>query len=296
MNPRSDARMKNQTNNIPSEIVESDFVFERASLLSQFFNLKTVLNVVSVVSLFVIWAIVVNFGIYRFVLIPGPAEVLEWGVDWMGSKDFWIDASLSTLRVFGGFIAACLIAIPLGLMIGWNKVFADLTFPTLEILRPIPGIAYIPLAILFFPWEEASVAFICFVGAFFPILLNTITGVRLIDRDFFRAARCLGSKPKHIFWHIVIPGALPSIATGAALGMGIAWMAVVAGEMISGKWGLGYRIWESYTLIRYPLIVNGMIVIGILGLCSSVAIRFVTLRLIPWRKAITESLDASITK
>ena len=288
--------MKNQTNTMPAESIESDFVFERPSFLSKIFNLKTVLNTVSVLMLFVIWGLLVNFGIYRFVLIPGPAEVLEWGLEWMGSKDFWIDASLSSLRVLGGFTAACLVAIPIGLMIGWNKIFNDLTFPTLEILRPIPGIAYIPIAILFFPWEEASVAFICFVGAFFPILLNTITGVRLIDRDYFRAAMCLGSSPKHIFFHIVVPGALPSISTGAALGMGIAWMASVAGEMISGKWGLGYRIWEAYTLIRYPLIVDGMIVIGILGLGSSALIRFITLRLIPWRKAITESLDESITK
>jgi NitT/TauT family transport system permease protein len=191
---------------------------------------------------------------------------------------------------------ACLIGIPLGLMIGWKKVFADFTFPTLEVLRPIPGIAYIPLAILFFPWEEASVAFICFVGAFFPILLNTITGVKLIDRDYFRAALCLGSSPRNVFWHIVLPGALPSISVGVALGMGIGWMASVAGEMISGRWGLGYRIWEAYTLIRYPLIVDGMVAIGLLGLASATLIRYVTMRLIPWRKAITESLDQQITK
>lgn len=274
----------------------SDFVFEKKSMISKFVNLKTVLNTISVLALFGIWAALVHFGVYRFTLIPGPQEVLEWGMDWVASKDFWIDTYSTTLRVFGGFLSACIVAIPMGLMIGWNKVFADLTFPTLEILRPVPGIAYIPVAILFFPWEEASVAFICFVGAFFPILLNTITGVKLIDRDYFRAAQCLGSSPRQIFWNVVVPGSLPSISTGAALGMGIGWMASVAGEMISGKWGLGYRIWEAYTLIRYPLIVDGMIVIGLLGLASSVLIRYLTIRFIPWRKAITESLDESITK
>lgn len=278
------------------EVNGSDFVFEKPSFASKIFNIRTILKTVSVLSLLLIWYILTEFGIYRFVLIPGPTEVLDRGLIWMQREAFWIDVIRSVLRVFGGFIAAALIAIPIGLMIGWNKIFADLTFPTLEILRPIPGIAYIPLAILIFPWEEASVAFICFVGAFFPILLNTITGVRLIDRDYFRAAYCLGSSPRQVFLRIVIPGSLPSISTGAALGMGIAWMAVVAGEMISGKWGLGYRIWESYTLIRYPLIVHGMIVIGILGLCSSVLIRYISYLLIPWRKAITESLDESITK
>jgi NitT/TauT family transport system permease protein len=267
-----------------------------SSLASRILSLKTLLNTLSVISLFVIWSALVQFKIYRFSLLPAPGEVLQWGIEWLGSQDFWIDATLTTLRVYFGVIAACLIGIPLGLMVGWKKVFADLTFPVLEILRPIPGIAYIPLAILFFPWEEASVAFICFVGAFFPILLNTITGVRLIDRDYFRAARCLGSSERHIFWHVVVPGALPSISVGAALGMGIGWMASVAGEMISGKWGLGYRIWEAYTLIRYPLIVDGMVAIGLLGLASSTLIRWVTLRVVPWRKAITESLDEQITK
>jgi len=274
---------------------KSGFVFDRKTGVARDFHIKTILNLLSIVSLFVIWELLVHFRVYRFALLPSPAEVLNWGVEWVKSPDFWMDASLTTLRVFGGVTVACIIAIPVGLMIGWNKVFSDLTFPMLEILRPIPGIAYIPIAILFFPWEEASIAFICFVGAFFPILLNTIAGVGSIDRDFFRAARCLGSKPGQVFWHVVMPGALPSIATGAALGMGIGWMASVAGEMISGKWGLGYRIWEAYTLIRYPLIVDGMIAIGILGLGSSMLIRCLMMRMMPWRKAITESLDTTIT-
>jgi NitT/TauT family transport system permease protein len=275
---------------------DKEIEFQEPGIWSKVFSRKTLRNTISVAALFVIWSLLVEFRVYRFALLPPPGEVLKWGVRWVGSTDFWIDVSLTTLRVFSGVFMACLVGIPLGLMIGWKKVFADFTFPTLEVLRPIPGIAYIPLAILFFPWEEASVAFICFVGAFFPILLNTITGVKLIDRDYFRAALCLGSSPRHVFWHIVLPGALPSISVGVALGMGIGWMASVAGEMISGRWGLGYRIWEAYTLIRYPLIVDGMVAIGLLGLASATLIRYVTMRLIPWRKAITESLDQQITK
>ena len=258
-------------------------------------RLKTVLNLVSVISVLVTWDLLVRYGVYRFALLPAPYEVLEWGVEWVRGRAFWIDLGLTTARVFGGVLAAGLVAIPLGLMIGWSRVFSDLTLPALEILRPIPGIAYIPMAILFFPWEEASTAFICFVGAFFPILLNTITGVRLIDVNHFRAAQCLGSGPVRLFWHVVVPGALPSIFTGVALGMGIGWMASVAGEMISGKYGLGYRIWESYTLIRYPLIVVMMVVIGFLGLISSALIRFISSRMIPWQKGFAESLDESIT-
>ena len=284
--------MSNQ--NLEQKDVE--FVFKQPSAFNKIFSEKIILNIVSIISLFVLWALLVHFKIYRFSYIPGPSEVLEYGIDWVESKFFWIDTVWTTARVLGGVAAAYSIAIPLGLMIGLNKVFSDLTFPTFEILRPVPAPAYIPIAILLFPWQEMSVAFIPFIDAFFSTLLNTIIGVKTIDRDFFRAARCLGSNPRQIFWHIVLPGALPSIATGAAIGMGIGWMGAVAGEMITGKWGLGYRIWESYTLIRYPLIVNGMIAIGILGLGSSVLVRYITIRLLPWRKAITEALDESITK
>ena len=273
-----------------------DFVWQPPTIKSKIFSQTTILGTISVLLVFVSWGLLVHFEVYRFVLFPSPAEVLEEGIAWVGSHVFWMDAAATTVRVLGGVLAAYIIAIPLGLMIGWKKTFSDLTFPTLEILRPIPAPAYLPLAILLLPWREASVAFIPFIDAFFPVLLNTIVGVKMIDRDYFRAARCLGSSPKQIFWHVVLPGALPSISSGCAIGMGIGWMGAVVGEMITGKWGLGYRIWEAYILIQYPLIVNGMIAIGILGFGSSVLIRYLTVRLIPWRRAITESLDESITK
>lgn len=272
------------------------FIFEKPTFASKLLNKQTILRAISILSLFAAWTLLVHFQVYRFALIPGPVEVLEYGQNWVGTKMFWIDTLMSTGRVLVGFGGACVIGIPLGLMIGWRKAFSDLTFPTLEFLRPIPAPAYLPLAILLLPYEEASVAFIPFINAFFPILLNTIIGVKLIDRDYFRAALCLGSNAKQILWHVVVPGALPSISTGCAIGMGIAWMGTVVGEMITGKWGLGYRIWEAYILIRYPLIVDGMVAIGILGFGSSALIRYLTGRLIPWRKAITEALDESITK
>lgn len=274
----------------------AEIVLKQPTVLSKIFSLKTLLGLLSLATMLIIWTLLVDFSVYRFGLLPSPSAVLSTGIEWVQGRVFWIDCTVTLLRVWGGVIAACLVAIPMGLMIGWNKVFSDLTFPVVELLRPIPGIAYIPLAILFLPWQEASIAFICFVGAFFPIILNTITGVKLIDQNYFRAARCLGSSPRQIFWHVVVPGALPSIFTGVAIGMGIGWMASVAGEMISGKYGLGYRIWEAYTLIRYPLIVVGMVAIGIFGLASSAIIRYLSSRMIPWQKAVTESLDESITK
>lgn len=280
-----------------SESKEAEFLErKKASFIENILNWENLLKVCSLVLLIGAWYLLVEFKIYRFGFLPHPTQVQTWFVRWVQQPEFWIDMAYTFFRVWSGVIAAAAIAIPLGLMIGWKKVFRDLFYPVVEILRPIPGIAYIPLAVLFLPGEEAPVAFICFVGAFFPIIVNTINGVELIDNDHFRAAKCLGSSEYQIFKHVVVPGALPSISVGLAIGIGIGWMASVAGEMISGKWGLGYRIWESYTLIRFPLIVVGMIVIGLLGYFSSTILRYAASKLIPWKKGYTQSLEEFITE
>ena len=245
-------------------------------------SVKLLFWVLPIGSLIALWTVLVRLEIYRFALLPDPARSLEWGLGFVASPRFVIDTAYSTYRVWMAWTAACVIGIPLGLLIGWRRTFSLLVFPAMELLRPIPPIAWIPVAILFFPSVEPSVVFICFLGAFFPILLNAKTGVEQVNPDYFRAAQCLGASPRKIFRDVVVPGALPSILTGMAIGMGIAWMAVVAAEMIAGEFGLGYMIWDSYALARYPLIVVGMVIIGGLGSLSSGLIRWAGRRFIRW--------------
>ena len=238
---------------------------------------------VSIVILLAAWQLLVSMHVYRFGFIPSLPDVIAAGKEYVFSVNFLTDAAGSSLRVLAAWMLAGLIAIPLGLAIGWSKTFSDLTLPTLELLRPIPPIAWIPAGILFFPNVEGSVIFICFVGAFFPILLNTINGVLQIDRTYFRAARCLGAGRREMFYDVVVRGAMPSIVVGLALGMGIAWMALVAAEMIAGQYGLGYMIWRAYSLAQYPLIIVGMVAIGLLGACMSILIRRFGRALTPWQ-------------
>ena len=141
----------------------------------------------------------------------------------------------------------------------------DLIVPYIEILRPIPAVAWIPLAILMWPTEESSIIYITFLGALFPIVLNTVHGVEQTPAVLVRAAQSLGASPLHIFWHVVMPAALPSIATGLAIGMGVSWFSLLAGEIISGQYGIGYFTWNAYSLINYPDIIVGMLMIGALG-------------------------------
>jgi NitT/TauT family transport system permease protein len=188
----------------------------------------------------------------------------------------------STLRIVVAFGIATALGVPLGLFMGWNKVFKDYTFPILELLRPIPVLAWVPLAILMWSGREEPIIFLAFLASFFATVLNTLLGVESIDEVYFRAARCLGAKPRHIFFKVVIPGALPYIFTGLQIGMGVAWFSLVAAEMLSGEYGLGYLIWDSYVLSQYPVIVIGMATLGLVGYLCSAAIRLVGRQLMRW--------------
>ena len=179
---------------------------------------------------------------------------------------------------------ALLTAVPLGLLIGRSRLIEDVIMTPIEVLRPIPGVAWIPLAILMFPTAEQSMIFICFLGAIFPILLSTIHGVENLDRRLIYAAQSLGAGTWPIFREVVLPGAMPSIVTGLTIGMGTCWFLVVTAEMISGQFGIGYFTWESYTMQKYPDIIVGMLVIGVLGMASSALIRFLGKRLTPWQQ------------
>jgi NitT/TauT family transport system permease protein len=145
-------------------------------------------------------------------------------------------------------------------------------------------VAWIPLAILLWPTAESSMIFITFVGAFFPILLNTLHGVESIDGRLIQASQVFGASRLALFREIILPGAFPSIVTGLSIGMGTAWFSLITAEMVSGNYGIGYFTWEAYTLQNYPNIVLGMVIIGLLGMLSSGLLKFIGLRLMPWFK------------
>ncbi|HTG01140.1 MAG TPA: ABC transporter permease [Nitrospirota bacterium] len=226
----------------------------------------------------------------RFEKLPGPAAALK---EWLSrdpmygtsiyTPEYYVHIGKSVLRVLQAFLLATCLGVPLGLFMGWKKTFKDYTFPILETLRPIPMLAWVPLAILMWPGRELAIIYLTFLAAFFATTLNTLLGVESIDEVYFRAARCLGFKPHHIFFRVVVPGALPYIFTGLQISMGVAWFSLVAGEMLAGEYGLGYLIWNSFILVQYPVIVIAMITLGFIGWASSAAIRFVGSLLMKWK-------------
>jgi NitT/TauT family transport system permease protein len=257
-----------------------------AKIRKTVFSPATLRGIISVIALLALWEVGRRFRVPFLGAVPAPSEVLGALDKIMGESKFWDHWATSFTRVFLGFAAAQLIGIPLGLSMAMNRFTRNLVFPVLEIMRPIPPLAWVPTAIIFWPTTESSIAFVIFLGAFFTIVLNVLGGARNIDERHVRAAASFGSQPRDIFWKIVLPATLPSIFTGMAIGMGITWEVVVAAEMIAGKSGLGYFTWASYVGGNYPQIIIGMVSIGIAGYLSSGLIRVLGKMATPWQRRL----------
>ena len=220
----------------------------------------------------------------RFVNVPSPEMVFDSLMRVARDNKFLSHVVLSCRRIFIGFAMAATIAVPLGLVMGRFRLVREIVFPVSEVLRPIPAIAWVPMSIMLWPSNEESIIFITFLGSFFPILLNTLHGMAMVVPVLIRAAQCLGAREASIFREVYFPATLPHVFTGLTVGMGVAWVSLIAAEMISGQFGIGYFTWEAYSLVQYADIALGMICIGVLGLGSSALIRGVGHIAMPWAK------------
>ncbi len=226
----------------------------------------------------------------RFREMPGITVVMkEWfsadptyGLSFY-TAEYYKHIGVSVWRVLKAFLLATVLGVPLGLFLGWSRKFKEYVFPVFEMLRPIPILAWVPLAIVMFISTESAVIFLAFLASFFATALNTMLGVESIEESYTRAAYCLGAKKWQVFLHIIIPGALPFIFTGLQISMGVCWFSLVAAEMVSGQYGLGYVINTSYVMVRYPTIVIGMITLGFAGYVTSALVRILGDYLMQWR-------------
>lgn len=223
-------------------------------------------------------------------LIPTPYETAEYMVDfvWGGIYDDAFSGTMhvhlmaSITRVYGGFALAALAALPLGLLIGRIPLARQTLDPFFQLMRPIPVTAWLPLSMILFGLGARSAFVLVFLGAFYPILLNTIFGVKNVDPKLFEAASMLGCRGNAQFFRVVLPAALPSIFTGLRLGLGLAWFVIVVGEMTGVPQGLGAVIMDGRTLSRTELVICGMIIIGIAGYISDRLVVALGNRLLRW--------------
>jgi NitT/TauT family transport system permease protein len=252
--------------------------------IGRYLTLELFLGIVSIGTLAVLWEFARPLGVPVLSKLPPPSEIVKTSQQLLTSNLYWDGWLLSIQRITLGFLLAQLIGVPIGLLMALHRASFETAFPIVEILRSIPPVAWIPISIIFWPTRELSVIFIVFLGAFWIVLLNTIGGASNIDANYRRAALSLGSTPRDMFWRIILPATIPSIVTGMAVGMGIAWEMVVAAEMVAGRTGLGYLLWQSLEINAIAQCIICMISIGIAGFISSEIIRLFGSFVAPWQR------------
>ena len=253
-------------------------------------------RVVVPLGLILFWEYASRIGWVPQALLPAPSRVLVTLNSWIfgvgesagDNTGRWIkDAFASAYRVIAGFLLATVAATILGIAIGWWRWVERAIEPTLQVLRPIPPVSWIPLAIIWFGIADKPAIFLVFLASFFPILLNTIHGVKASDRNLIRAASMMGATNWQLLRYVVVPAAMPSIFAGLRISIGIAWMLTVTAEMVAVKSGIGYVLWDSYYFLRYDLVIAAMISIGVLGLLSDLVVKLIMARVLHWQHGTT---------
>ncbi|MGC7404592.1 ABC transporter permease [Pandoraea pneumonica] len=248
----------------------------------------------------VIWQIITGLEWINPIILPSPvAVVTKWWQylkptvtmaegfgAWLHSSELLTDAANSLYRVIMGFLVGTVIALPLGLLMGTSTRIYGLFNPLVQVVRPIPPIAYIPLAILWFGLGNPPAFFLIALGAFFPVLMNTIAGVRHVDGIYLRAARNLGAGQFTIFRRVIMPAATPYILSGIRIGIGTAFIVVIVAEMIAVNNGLGYRILEAREYMWSDKIIAGMLTIGLLGLVIDLGMDRLNNHLLKWHRGL----------
>lgn len=242
------------------------------------------------------WEVFARSGLLPPALLPAPSTVVHSWADWAFAIDgsaqtysgHWLaDALASCLRVLAGYAIATVSGVALGIAIGWWRWVERTIEPTIQMIRPIPPVSWIPLAIIWFGIADKPAIFLVFLGAFFPILLNTIHGVKTSDRNLIRAAAMMGATEQQILRQVIFPASLPSIMAGLRIGIGSAWMLTVTAEMVAVKSGIGYVLWDSYYFLRYDLVLAAMVSIGLLGYGTDLLLKLLMQSTLRWQRGQT---------
>jgi NitT/TauT family transport system permease protein len=246
------------------------------------------------------WETGVRSGSLVAGVIPAPSKVVSSWYIWVFGNSTprllelyngtWLhNTTDSVVRVSEGFAVATVIGVPLGLLLGWSRELSRYADPTIQLIRPIPITAWVPFSIAIFGIYEQSAIFLISLGAFFPILLNTMGGVRETQINHLRAATMLGANRLEIILRVVFPSALPAIFLGLRIAIGISWMVVIVAEMVAVKSGLGYVLWDAYYIGRLDIVVAAMISVGVMGFLSDRVISFVGYRVLRWKRLVAHA-------
>jgi len=234
-------------------------------------------------AIIIVWQLLCRLKLLNEYLLPSPFEILKAGAALAKTGELFLDLFESVKRVLAGFIAASFFGLILGALSGYGRRFSDALLPVCEFLRPIPPIAWIPLAILWFGLGDRPAYFIVFVGAFFPIFINSYWGIRESRLMHLNVARNFGAGPLIVLTDVLLPGSLPRILHGLRIGLGLGWTSVISAELVGAQSGLGYMIQANRIMLKTENIIVGMITIGIAGLLMNQLMLLLEKRLSPGR-------------
>lgn len=236
--------------------------------------------VISFVGVIVVWHLVVRAGIFQELVMPTPWAVAKAFYRFFMEGEFFVHLWASFSRIITGFsIGACL-GVVIGILVGHFPLLERLFDPLIQALRPIPIAAWLPLAIVWFGIGDKPGIFLIVIGAFFPVFINTVHGVKFTQAILIRAAHMLGATPWRLLIYVILPAALPNILTGIRIGLGLAWVCVVISELLGVTAGLGFVIWDAQVYLRTDKVIVGMVVIGAMGTLSDRILLYLSSKLL----------------
>jgi taurine transport system permease protein len=245
------------------------------------------ISVCSIIFFITLWAVATEGGFIKPIFLPSPFDVVDRLIDI--TVDGFAGATLvehlnaSLVRIFGAFLLACLIGIPLGITIGCNRVFRGIFDPLIEFYRPLPPLAYLPLIIIWLGIDESSKVTLIFLAMLAPIVLSARSGVTSVRIEQIQVAYSMGASPWQVITQVIARGAMPDIMTGMRIAIGFGWTTLVAAEMVAAERGIGFMVLNASEFLVTDVVIAGILVIGIIAYCFDLLMRYLEVKLIPWK-------------
>ena len=248
---------------------------------------SVMISIVTSVALLLLWFGITSAGLVKPLFLPSPQAVvskfIQVATEGFGGATLLEHTLASMGRVFGAFFLACLTAIPIGVMMGVNRVARGVFDPPIEFYRPIPPLAYLPLTIIWFGIGEASKVILIYLAVFAPMAMNARAGVRSVSMEQIHAAYSMGASRAQVIWDVILKGALPEILTGMRIGIDFGWTTLVAAEMVAATKGLGYMVLSAAEFLVTDVVVMGIVVIGAVAYGFDLLMRYAERVLVPWK-------------
>lgn len=245
------------------------------------------ISAVTVVALLFLWWLVTALGLMKPLFLPSPQAVLQRFFKVMnegfGGATLWRHTAASLARVFGAFVLAAALAIPVGIGMGVNRIIRGVFDPPIEFYRPLPPLAYLPLTIIWFGIDELQKIVLLFLAMFAPIVLSTRAGVRSVAIEQIHAAYSMGASRAQVIAHVILPAALPEIITGLRIGIGVGWTTLVAAEMVAATAGLGFMVLSAAEFLVTEVVILGIVMIGVVAYLFDLFLRWMEQILVPWK-------------